>query len=179
MTDRYHARPLAIGRIDQAFPLIQAVRPALTLEDWRRFAVALSAIGADRAGIMTAQATGYLHGLFSYTVEPHIMHRRVLSVDNFVAIELLDAGAVVETLLDAIDRLAGDLRCSAVCTTLSAAGHLSTAIRADLIERFHARGYGDQPLVFCRVSTESGSGGLEPATTAGIGRVVQFSAGGA
>jgi len=178
MTDRYHARALTIGQIDQAFPIIQAVRPTLGLDDWRRFAVALSAIGAERAGIMTAQAAGYIHGLFSYAVEPHILHRRVLSVDNFVAVDLLDPGAVIETLLESIDRLAGELRCSAVCTILTAAGTLAPVLRDDLIERFHRRGHGEQPLVLCRTDAPAGAA-TRPATAGSTpqGRVLQFSAG--
>lgn len=130
MDDCFIAKPLGRRQIDQAYPLVCAIAPGLEVDRWRAFAAAMlqgatdggsargSAVPAT-TGIMTVQnAQGYLHGLFSYVVEPHLRHGRILSVDNFVVLDLFDIPGIAETLLRAMEGLARRLGCSAIHTTL-------------------------------------------------------------
>lgn len=138
MDESFFAKPLGRRQIDQAYPLICAIAPALTVDRWRAFAAAMIGEGSAAAGpgggarrnagmptgsmptgIMTVQnANGYLHGLFSYTVEQDLRHGRALVVDNFVVLDLFDLPGAAEVLLHAMDGLARDLGCTAIHTNL-------------------------------------------------------------
>jgi len=126
MDDSFIAKPLGRRQIDQAYPLVCVAAPGLAVEQWRAFAAAVLDINgeaggapAPRTGIMTVQnARGYLHGLFSYAIEEHLRHGRVMTVDNFVVLDLFDVTGVAGTLLDAMDVLARRLGCSAIHTAL-------------------------------------------------------------
>lgn len=126
MDESFIAKPLGRRQIDQAYPLIGAIAPALGVERWRAFAAAMIGEGAASApggampcGIMTVQnANGYIHGLFSYNVEQDLRHGRALVVDNFVVLDLFDLPGAAEVLLHAMDGLARDLGCTAIHTNL-------------------------------------------------------------
>jgi hypothetical protein len=134
MHDTYVAKPLIRRQIDQAFPVVQTIAPDLDVERWRDFAAAvLSAqeleFGEESTerieaalrprGIMTVQnARGYIHGLFSYTVEEHLRHGRVLAVENFIVLDLFDMAGAADELLNAMDSVAEGLGCTAIHTNL-------------------------------------------------------------
>ena len=135
MHDTYVAKPLIRRQIDQAFPVVQTIAPDLDVERWRDFAAAILSVhelefedkstGRKEAaeprprGIMTVQnERGYIHGLFSYTVEEHLRHGRVLDVENFIVLDLFDMAGAADELLNAMDRLAEDLGCTAIHTNL-------------------------------------------------------------
>lgn len=68
---------------------------------------------------MTVQnAQGYIHGLFSYTVEEHLRHGRVLTVENFIVLDLFDMAGAADELLNAMDDVAETLGCAAIHTNL-------------------------------------------------------------
>jgi hypothetical protein len=134
MHDTYVAKPLIRRQIDQAFPVVQTIAPDLDVERWRDFAAAVLAVqelefdvGSSARtdtppharGIMTVQnARGYIHGLFSYTVEEHLRHGRVLAVENFIVLDLFDMAGAADELLNAMDQVADDLSCTAIHTNL-------------------------------------------------------------
>ncbi|EWY37847.1 hypothetical protein N825_15715 [Skermanella stibiiresistens SB22] len=134
MHDIYVAKPLARRQIDQAFPVVQTIAPDLDIERWREFAAAILAApelesSAGRSvgshlreggrGIMTVQnSRGYIHGLFSHAVEDHLRHGRVLSVENFIVLDLFDLDGAADALLGAMDKVADDLGCAAIHTNL-------------------------------------------------------------
>ena len=136
MHDTYVAKPLIRRQIDQAFPVVQTIAPDLDVDRWRDFAAAVLSgreleseneptvrLGEGAAphprGIMTVQnARGYIHGLFSYTAEEHLRHGRVLTVENFIVLDLFDMAGAADELLNAMDRVADDLGCSAIHTNL-------------------------------------------------------------
>lgn len=150
MEDRFIAAPLAVRQIDQAFPIVQSIQPTLPIDDWRRFAVNLQALGGRRAGIMTAQRGGYIHGLYSYAVEPHIHHHRLLVIDNFVALDLFDPGGVTEVLLASMEALATELRCTAIHTNLPHSDGYAPTYRTWLVDRFTDAGHHAENLLFCK-----------------------------
>lgn len=124
MIGGFTAKPLVRQRIDQAFPLVSAIAPDLTVQRWRQFASAAlpadgdAGSGGDR-GIMTLQNDrGYILGLFSHAVCDHLRLGRVLGVDNLMVADLFDAGGAMEALLEAMERLARENHCVAIHTDL-------------------------------------------------------------
>lgn len=135
--------PLRLGpkQVDQAFPIVQSLMPRLSIDDWRDFATRLGQEPSDRAGIMTVQSQGYIHGLFSYTVAPHLVHRQVLSVDNIVVVDLFTPGAVAEALLRALDQLAAELNCRIVQSVLPEGSRSGQDYRDWLVSRLYSHGH--------------------------------------
>lgn len=124
-------RPLTPDRIGQAFPLIQATVPDVTLDDWRRFAMTLMTPREPRpAGIMTVLSElDYIAGLCIYRVEHDLRHGWALAADHFLALDPFNRGAVVLALVEALEALARENGCAAVhtsvperCTTVQANG---------------------------------------------------------
>ncbi|CAO3351868.1 hypothetical protein [Azospirillum melinis] len=175
MDDGFIAKPLGRRQIDQAYPLVCAMAPGLGVDQWRAFAAAVldsatlgdSAEGAagDGAagkgrppasrGIMTVQNTqGYLHGLFSYTAEPHLLHGRTLCVDNFVVLDLFDVAGVAEALLQAMEGLARRLGCAAIHTTLpdrfARSDSLQGSGRDPIPDCFRIEGHRQETIRFCK-----------------------------
>lgn len=134
--------PLGPQQIRLAYPLMRAGDPSLELPAWLRYARRyVPAHPRRQAGILVARRPGqpFLSGLACY-------HRRrdprfgwVLIMDHCAALDLLDPGAVVRALTEALDRLAGERGCAAmrlvvqdrdrdVGAGLSASGHRREAV---------------------------------------------------
>lgn len=165
MDDGFIAKPLGRRQIDQAYPLVCAMAPGLGIDRWRAFAAAvldsatLEGSGEGRPpasrGIMTVQnAQGYLHGLFSYTAEPHLLHGRTLCVDNFVVLDLFDVAGVAEALLRAMEGLARRLGCAAIHTTLpdrfARPESLEGSRRDPIPDCFRTEGHRRETIRFCK-----------------------------
>lgn len=162
MDDGFIAKPLGRRQIDQAYPLVCAIAPGLRVDQWRAFAAALlgtapKGSGAEssgppaEAGIITVQnAQGYMHGLFSYRVELHLRHGRVLSVDNFVVLDLFDLAGIAETLLRAMDLLARRLGCAAIHTTLPERDLVRDSWRNPIPDCFRTEGHRQETIRFSK-----------------------------
>ncbi|PWC33648.1 hypothetical protein TSO352_24885 [Azospirillum sp. TSO35-2] len=154
MDDSFIAKPLGRRQIDQAYPLVRAIAPGLTVEQWRAFAAAVLDDGgapAARAGIMTIQnAQGYLHGLFSYAIEPDLRHGRVMNVDNFVVLDLFDTVGVAGALLRAMDGLARRLGCAAIHTILPERHLAATSPNNPIPDCFQTEGHRRETIRFCK-----------------------------
>lgn len=103
--------PLALDRIDQAFPLVQADNAASTLEEWRRLATEALAPPEDTGGIVTVQFRGYLNGLFVYRVDDDFDDGRVLSIDMIRVLDIIDPAKVNRVLRQAIAATAERFGC--------------------------------------------------------------------
>lgn len=119
------------------YPLVREAVPSLSLTAWLRFARPLT--GSRRGthcGIVAARREGrsFPCGLFCFRVDHDLALGRVLVADHFVAVDLLDPGAVLTALVEELDRLAHRLECRAVrslvhggirdvADSLDAAGH--------------------------------------------------------
>lgn len=113
MSDRFSVKPLDRRRIDQAWPLVQTGRAAHDRDAWRHYAAALLDL-AD-GGIRTVEGDhGYIHGIYAFQALPSPRHGRVLQVDMFLAMDLIEPEAPIDLLLDDMDRMAGHLDCGAV-----------------------------------------------------------------
>lgn len=172
MDDSFIAKPLGRRQIDQAYPLVCAIAPGLGIDQWRAFAAALldsatmgssskggngggGGAGTDglpaARGIMTVQnAQGYMHGLFSYAVEPQLLHGRTLCVDNFVVLDLFDIAGPAETLLQAMEGLARQLGCTAIHTTLPERYLPRDSRRNPIPDCFRTEGHRQETVRFCK-----------------------------
>lgn len=108
---------LARDQIRSVFPLIREAVATIDLSSWLRFARQLTAPRrAGQCGIVTVRREGraFPCGLFCYRVEDDLKLGKVLTADHFVAVDLLDPGAVLAALVEELDVLARRLGCQAV-----------------------------------------------------------------
>jgi hypothetical protein len=108
---------LSRDELRAVYPLIREAVPTLDLPTWLRFAKQL--IGPRRngqSGIVAARREGRMYpcGLFCYRVEDDLKLGKVLTADHFVAVDLLDPGAVMAALVEHLHGLAKQLGCQAV-----------------------------------------------------------------
>ncbi|MGQ9368129.1 hypothetical protein [Azospirillum sp. ST 5-10] len=154
MDDGFIAKPLDRGQIDQAFPLVRTIAPELTVERWRAYAGA--AIGrrggaAATRGIMTVQNDrGYIHGLFSYSVEENLRCGRILVVDDFIVLDLFDVAAAASTLLRSMDGLARSLSCRSIHTNFPEADHSLPGYCRTVMAFFRDEGHAAGALRLCK-----------------------------
>ena len=166
MPNQYKALPLDARRIDQAFPVMQAAMPGLDIKSWRTFAAKLvgarparrtpaadgkvvSLPTARRSGIVTVQLgrSGYIHGLFTYQVVPHLGHGRVLQVDNFIALDLFDPAAAADKLMEEMEHLGRALGCGAIHVLLRQPEAMGRAV---VLRRFEELGHHREGLHLCK-----------------------------
>ena len=107
----YQIKQLALSRLPQAFPLIQASMPEIALEDWLAYGRVLIA-AATQGGIMTAEgADRYIYGLFCYRIDASPRYESILTVEHFVVLDMVGQNDTTLQLLGAIEGLAERLRC--------------------------------------------------------------------
>ncbi|HYC01714.1 MAG TPA: hypothetical protein VED40_00380 [Azospirillaceae bacterium] len=166
MPNQYKAKPLDARRIDQAFPVMQAAMPGLDIRSWRAFAAKLvgprparrptagdgnvvSLPVTRRSGIVTVQLGrgGYIHGLFTYQVVPHLGHGRVLQVDNFIALDLFDPAAAADTLMQEMEHLGRLLGCGAIHVLLRQPEEMGRSL---MLRRFEELGHHREGLHLCK-----------------------------
>jgi hypothetical protein len=108
---------LSRDQIRSVYPLIREAVPTLDLATWLRFARQLTGTRrAGQCGIVAARREGraFPCGLFCYRVERDLKLGKMLVADHFVAVDLLDPGAVLAALVEQLDTLAKQLGCQAV-----------------------------------------------------------------
>jgi hypothetical protein len=108
---------LSRDQIRSVYPLIREAVPTIDLPAWLRFARQLTASRrGGQCGIVTARREGraFPCGLFCYRVEDDLKLGKVLIADHFVAVDLLEPGAVLAALVDELDTLAQRVGCQAV-----------------------------------------------------------------
>ena len=161
MTDLFTFARLTHEQIDQAWPIVQSSLTGTEIGRWREFAHSLIGAPEREAGIIAVQNGGYLHGLFSYAIAPHLTQGCVLSIDNVFVLDLFTPAIVADVLLDAVDGLARRYDCQAVHTTLpqppgglQGRGHW-------LADRFRARGHSVTAKSVCECLTTAEPGGAD------------------
>lgn len=108
-------RPLPSEKIAQAYALVQAVRPDLTLEAWHAYAAPRASGGNGRGGIVILEnEQDCIIGLFSHRVDEDLCHGPTLAVDTFIALDLVDPEDVTRALAAAMERQARASGCKAV-----------------------------------------------------------------
>ena len=142
--------PLERRQIAQAYPLVQAIRPDVSLEAWRAYARRFPAQGGDcaRSGIATVQDdSGVILGLFAYRVGTAPQHGTTLFVDHFVALDIISPATVTAELADGMERIARCLGCHAVHTAVTCS---ENARCQDIIERLRAFGHRLESFQLCK-----------------------------
>ncbi len=120
MRHRHSIIRLAGDRAAQAYPLVNNMRPGLSLQLWLDYVDAMNAGAGSDAGILAAADTqGYLHGLFAYRIVPDLADGRVLNIENFVAADVCGRDDAGRDLIEVIHRLADDKACGAICVSVA------------------------------------------------------------
>lgn len=110
----YH---LAREQIDQAYPVVQAMRTDLSLDQWKSFARAMvgeAPAMIDHGIILAKGAQDYIQGMFSYVIAPDLRHGRSLLADNFIALDMRTASVVASVLIRAMCDLARERGCATI-----------------------------------------------------------------
>ncbi|WP_448188843.1 hypothetical protein [Azospirillum sp. sgz301742] len=136
MPKSFMVAPLPPEHIDQAFPVVQPLRPAMTPAQWRAMAAPFVQPGAPRGIIACRMGTGHIRGLFCYALDG----AGTLRIGPFSVAGLFDAPATTAGLIEAIDQLAqrfGAERVAVDAGAISAA----TVPRCDVPALFREHGY--------------------------------------
>ncbi|HVO14857.1 MAG TPA: hypothetical protein VMV26_06580 [Alphaproteobacteria bacterium] len=127
----YSVRNLGRDRLRQAFSLIQAVDPGLSLEAWRRYArPRVSGGGAPRRGILALEdQRGCILTLMEYHLETDLHDGRILRCTCLAGVDLLNPRAALRALVRAIRQRAEATGCEAIHVTAPRTlGALTTAL---------------------------------------------------
>ena len=156
-------RPLTPDRVAQAFPLIQASLPGVTIKEWCDFAAALVSPDPQAAGglLTVVSEQGYIAGLCSYRIERDLVHGQTFCAEHFLALDLFDREAVAQTLAARIEALAREQNCSAVHINLPSGGAWPLQTSSGLIGLLQAQGHRVESLRLCkRLSAASPRAGM-------------------
>ena len=137
--------PLTGERIDQAYPLIQMVRPRLSVAGWQAYA--RERLAQPNAGItLLVDDGGLIVGLFSWTVESHPDHGATLDAEDFVALHIVGTSRIADALADALEDTARRHGCQAVHTNV----HCAAAGAQGLMDRLSGLGHRMESFRLCK-----------------------------
>lgn len=147
--------PLTRDRAAQAYPLIQTVRPSMSLSAWTRYVSDVLDAGADGSGgIATLQdPRGLIAGLFVYRIAHTPDHGRTLVAKDFVALDIVDSTTVLNSLADALEQTARDYDCRAVHTSIACE---RTPPPNGIVELMCRLGHRVEGVHLCKPLTASG-----------------------
>ena len=107
MSPSYLIEPIGPETIERAFPLVNAVIPTLSKEEWTRscqcsgVAEGCCAARREREEIIVARnAQGYVKGLCMYVIRDHASYGRLIDVPFFVALSAADGEGVAGDLVN-------------------------------------------------------------------------------
>lgn len=121
------AKPLAFHRINQAYPVVRAVRPGLGPDEWRRVAGRYATENvvnspSGRGAVAVENPNGYIVGLFCYAACDHLRHKKSLSIEWFISLDLFNSSEIIEIMLQKISDLAHQMGCDEVLAVDPALG---------------------------------------------------------
>lgn len=97
------------------YPLVLAAFPTVELGQWRNYARTVMEAPPDRVGILGLRnGAGYFCGLLIYRNEREPWHEPRLSIDLFLALDLIEVETAIDALLTAAEAKAIALGCVAV-----------------------------------------------------------------
>jgi hypothetical protein len=106
---QFYVDALKLEGADLAFPLVRAIAPEVSLDEWLDYVERRCREG----GLMGVfGADDVLTGLFSYGFGERLRHGRVLTLDDFVSFELSQAAPGRSALMAAAEELARSLGCT-------------------------------------------------------------------
>ncbi|MDJ0951129.1 MAG: hypothetical protein QNJ94_19645 [Alphaproteobacteria bacterium] len=152
--------PLCRTKVAQAYPLIQAMRPDLSLEGWCALATEhlRPAASADH-GILTVETEqGYILGLIFYTIYTDLKHGRTLLAKDALVLAPVrqSTEAAFALLIEGVEQVAAECDCRAIHTSLllDLPQRGNRALRDSLTSRGHRMDH----FMFCKTLPE----GTEP-----------------
>ena len=108
-------RTLTLDQIGQSCPLVEAVLPGISRDEWTEYAGNLITSGLQSAGIIAVfNEQRYIYALACYRAELELRHHRVLNVDQFITVSIVDCPSVRRALTEATEEVARNLDCSAI-----------------------------------------------------------------
>jgi hypothetical protein len=116
---QFYVDGLPPAQADEAYPLIRAIAPEVTLEAWRDYVQrryrmgGLLALWDGKNGIV---------GVLSYRLGERMRHGLVLALDDFVTFELSQAAPGRQVLLAAAEKLGRDMGCTGLELRLGSRG---------------------------------------------------------
>ena len=105
MSPSYVVEPIGPETIDRAYPLAQAVIPALSMYEWWQFcrspdfAEGRAETVGEREDV-ARNAKGYVKGLCIYAIREHATYGRLIDVPFFIASSAADAEGVTKELIN-------------------------------------------------------------------------------
>lgn len=117
MRRSFSAFALAQDDLDRAFSLIRALRPDVTVEEWRAFAHSFRSGFAQHGsrGLMGIRnEANYLCGIFVFWVEAGLDGKRNLQVEPIAALDMVAVKEVMKATAEAVDAAASRLHCDRV-----------------------------------------------------------------
>lgn len=149
--------PLPRVQAAQALPLVRSLRPDLTLEEWQSYLDLLDDSPAEEgepalSGVMAVRdQSGYLHGLFTFSVAEDIVHGRALSVDNLIAVDMLGRDDSARLMIAEMERLAHSHRCGAVHVMLAEDHPQGPRPVSSMMARLRSAGHHVDGVRLCRL----------------------------
>jgi hypothetical protein len=113
--------PLAPVEFRPAYPLVRAVAPQVSLEEWLRFARhATGRARTGREGVTTVRHAGraFPSGLCCWRRDLDLAEGLVLTAEHIIAVDILDAAPMFDALAAELERIAARLGCRAVRSVL-------------------------------------------------------------
>ncbi|MDA0664231.1 MAG: hypothetical protein O3B08_15525 [Proteobacteria bacterium] len=118
----FHIKYLSRENAPNAYPVIRAAYPSVSLDDWLAYYAWISQPAEARhfsAGVVSIEnARGYIQGLFSYVTGYGLGRGSVLSVENFVALDTGDRAAAIRRLIGAMEDVAHKHGCVTIHTQI-------------------------------------------------------------
>jgi len=112
---------LESGTLEEAWPLVRAAAPELSLPAWQHFAEQL--IGGGGGVLAARSVDGGLHGLATYRVE-HCLHSGLtLKVDTLIAFDLHHRAPVRRALIQALAAAGRAFGCASLVVRIASRGY--------------------------------------------------------
>lgn len=115
------------------YPLIRAVDPAVSLQEWVRYARRVGGQRSGRCGVLVARRGKHRFpsGLVCYRMERRVFVGAVLVSEYFAVLDLLSPELIVAALVRGLDQLAVALRCRRVQFVCdSRETHIASSLKA-------------------------------------------------
>jgi hypothetical protein len=129
--------PITMADIRPLFPVMRMAEPDLNLRTWLGYCrIVTRAKAGARAGIMVARRRGHSLpcGAVHYRLDRNLRHGRLLTVEHFIALDLLYPHAVLAALFKALDEVAAECGCTAIRSIVHESG-------ADTLDKLRVAGH--------------------------------------
>jgi len=159
MPSDFIARPLRPAQVMQAYPLVQALDPGLSRDEWRAFAAEIcdARPGTEVSGIMTLQTVvGYIHGMFVHRLQRDLRQGLQLQVDHLITFELPGRLSALHAALRVIEQLAREQGCDAVNVNMPTRASVGFARGNHSDDAFDANGYQTHAACWCKLLRDPG-----------------------